>query len=225
MEMRADELMRKMWDEELLGITNQNKPFTAEEVLATRKVAESRCYAEGRYEEAIPWQDDEPPLYCNKSTAEDRLYSLEKHLQRRLDVAEKYCQVMEANEAKGYIRKLEPGEIDDDPSCNQSGASRIGMFIEHHRFPESVQPNSSHHGKTGRVTSDNGTNFVGAERELRELVQSMDQEQIAGNVSNDGIKWSWNPPLGSHFGGVFESLVKVAKKTLKAIVGNAGLTD
>ena len=33
------------------------------------------------------------------------------------------------------------------------------------------------------------------------------------------------PPLGSHFGGVFESLIKVAKKTLKAIVGNAGLND
>ena len=65
---------------------------------------------------AIPWKDDEPPLHCNRTTAEDRLYSLEKHLQRRPDVAEKYCQVMEANKAKGYVRKLEPGEIDDGPS-------------------------------------------------------------------------------------------------------------
>ena len=31
------------------------------------------------------------------------------------------------------------------------------------------------------------------------------------------------PPEGSHFGGVFESLIKVAKKSLKAIVGNSGL--
>lgn len=53
----------------------------------------------------------------------------------------------------------------------------------------------------------------------------MDQEQIAGNVANDGIRWNWNPSPGSHFGGVFESLVKVAKKTLKAIVRNAGLTN
>ena len=111
-EMSADELMRKMWDEEVVGITNQNKPLTAEVVLAARKVTESRCYAEGRYEEAIPWKDDEPPLHCNRMTAEDRLYSLEKHLQRRPNIAEKYCQVMEANKAKGYVRKLEPGEID-----------------------------------------------------------------------------------------------------------------
>ena len=75
------------------------------------------------------------------------------------------------------------------------------------------------------VTSDNGTSFVGAERELRELVQAMDQEQITGNVANNGIRWNWNPPLGSHFGTVFESPVKEAKKTLKATVGNAGLTD
>lgn len=80
-------------------------------------------------------------------------------------------------------------------------------------------------GRPEEVTRDNGTNFVGAERELRELVQAMDQEQIAGNVANDGIRWNWNPSPGSHFGGVFESLVKVAKKTLKAIVRNAGLTN
>ena len=80
-------------------------------------------------------------------------------------------------------------------------------------------------GRPEEVTSDNETNFVGAERELRELVQAMDQEQIVGNVANNGLRWNWNSLLGSHFGGVFESLVKVVKKTLKAIVGNAGLTD
>ena len=110
------EKAKKMWDEEVVGIADQNKPLTAEEVLSTLKVAVSRRYADGRYEVAIPWKDDEPPLYCKRTTAEDRLYSLEKHLQRRPDVAEKYGQVMEANEAKGYIRKLEPAEIDDGPS-------------------------------------------------------------------------------------------------------------
>ena len=115
-EMQADELMRKMWDEDVVGLADKNKPFTAEEVLAVRKVAESRRYINGRYEVAIPWKNDEPPLYCNRKTAEDRLYSLEKHLQRRPDVGEKYCQVMKANETKGYIRKLEPGEIDNGPS-------------------------------------------------------------------------------------------------------------
>ena len=78
-------------------------------------------------------------------------------------------------------------------------------------------------GRPEEVTSDNGTNFLGADRELREFVLAMDQEQIVDNAASDGI--TWNPPLGSHSGGVFESLVKVAKKTLKAVVGFAGLTD
>ena len=88
-EMRADELMRRMWDEEHIGITDQNKPLTTEEMLAARKVAESRRYTDGRYEVAIPWIDDEPPLHCNRKSAEDRPYSVEKHLQRRPDVAKK----------------------------------------------------------------------------------------------------------------------------------------
>ena len=48
---------------------------------------------------------------------------------------------------------------------------------------------------------------MGAERELRELHQSLDQTRIADDAADKGIKWSWNPSLGSHFGCVFESLI------------------
>ena len=64
----------------------------------------------------ILWVDDQPPLYSNKTSAEFRLVSLGKQLQRRPDIAEKYCQVMEANVIKGYVRKVEPPEVDDGPS-------------------------------------------------------------------------------------------------------------
>ena len=45
--MRADELMQKMWDEDVVGIADQNKRLTAEEVLTARKEAQSRCCFEG----------------------------------------------------------------------------------------------------------------------------------------------------------------------------------
>ena len=41
---------------------------------------------------------------------------MERHINRRPDVTEKCCQVLEANATKIYIWKLEPGEVDDGPS-------------------------------------------------------------------------------------------------------------
>ena len=46
-EMRADEIMQRMWDEDVVGIDDQDKRLTAEEVHAARKEAQSRRYAEG----------------------------------------------------------------------------------------------------------------------------------------------------------------------------------
>ena len=80
-------------------------------------------------------------------------------------------------------------------------------------------------GGPEEVTIDNGTSFVGAERELRELVEAMAQERITDNAASNGVRWNWSPLLALHFGGVFESLVTEAKKMLKAVVRKTGLTD
>ena len=39
--------MQKMWDKDVVGIADQNKRLTAEEVLAARKQAQSKRYAKG----------------------------------------------------------------------------------------------------------------------------------------------------------------------------------
>ena len=80
-------------------------------------------------------------------------------------------------------------------------------------------------GKPEFVVSDNGTNFVSAERELRELVAGLDQDRIVEDAANRGIEWHFNPPYGSHHGGMFEALIKSAKKALRSILGEARLTD
>ncbi len=83
----------------------------------------------------------------------------------------------------------------------------------------------SRRGKPVEVVTDNGSNFIGADRCLRELVDSLDRTQIANSATNQGIAWKFNPPYGSHHGGVFEALIKSAKKSLYAIFGEARLTD
>lgn len=56
-------------------------------------------------------------------------------------------------------------------------------------------------GQVSHLRSDNGTNFVGAERELREALASLNHDRIERALSKKGIKWSFNPPAGSHHGG------------------------
>ena len=85
---------------------------------------------------------------------------------------------------------------------------------------------TSRRGTPAYVISDNGTNFVGAERELRELVEALDVDRIAQETSRyHPIEWKFNPPCAPHFGGVFEALIKSAKKAIKAILGDADVSD
>ena len=49
--------------------------------------------------------------------------------------------------------------------------------------------------------SDNGTNFVGADRELKQCIENLNQDQINNELSHKGIKWVFNPPASPHMGG------------------------
>lgn len=62
------------------------------------------------------------------------------------------------------------------------------------------------------IISDNGRNFKGAARELRELVEQLDQSKIQESTANQGVKWHFNPPLAPHFGGVHETMIKSAMR-------------
>lgn len=85
---------------------------------------------------------------------------------------------------------------------------------------------TSRRGTPTYVISDNGTNFVGAERELRELVEAFDPDRITHETTkHHHIDWKFNPPSAPHFGGVFEAMIKSAKKAIKAILGDADVND
>ena len=70
------------------------------------------------------------------------------------------------------------------------------------------------------VTSDNGTNFVGAVKELKDLVCQLDEDKIIQFVTNKGVTWHFNPSLAPHFGRVHEIMIKAAKRAIYAILGN-----
>ena len=62
-------------------------------------------------------------------------------------------------------------------------------------------------GPPSDIYSDNGTNFVGADRELKQSLQEWNQSQIADFLSQKGIQWHFNPLAAPHFGGIWEHLV------------------
>ena len=75
------------------------------------------------------------------------------------------------------------------------------------------------------VMSDNGTNFVGAERELREALEDLDQEKITNELTARGVRWIFNPPAAPWFGGAWEALVKSVKRAMKVVLGDVLMVD
>ena len=76
----------------------------------------------------------------------------------------------------------------------------------------------SRRGQPHDLYSDNATNFVGANNELKLCLENLDQKSIDGALSQLGIQWHFNPPLAPHFGGAWERLVKTTKIALKAVL-------
>ncbi|XP_055527780.1 uncharacterized protein LOC129720338 [Wyeomyia smithii] len=71
------------------------------------------------------------------------------------------------------------------------------------------------------VYSDNGTNFVGAERVLMRQIKS----DMAEAFTNANTKWLFNPPSAPHMGGVWERMVRSVKAAIESIDTGRKLND
>lgn len=71
-------------------------------------------------------------------------------------------------------------------------------------------------GSPIEIHSDNGTNFQGASRELREQLSAIEQK-LAESFTNTNTKWVFNPPSAPHFGGSWERLVRSVKVALGSL--------
>ena len=69
------------------------------------------------------------------------------------------------------------------------------------------------------MRSDNGTNFVGAEREL---FRSIDKEKVQSSMTSEKIDWRFNPPGASHMGGIWERVIRSIRSTLTSLMRNHG---
>ena len=69
-------------------------------------------------------------------------------------------------------------------------------------------------GKPATMWSDNGSNFVGAAREPRELFNLLKdlktQQAVFDFCTAQNIRWKFTPEHAPHFGGLWEAAVKLS---------------
>ena len=75
----------------------------------------------------------------------------------------------------------------------------------------------SRRGKPEILWSDNGTNFHGGNRELRESIAAWNQKKL--------IIWHFNPPTASHMGGVWERMIRSTRRILVNLFKDQVVSD
>ena len=76
----------------------------------------------------------------------------------------------------------------------------------------------SRRGNVSSITSDNGTNFVGACRELKASLESWNKPEIERCMARHCVEWKFNTPYASNFGGVWERLIRIVRKVLSSLL-------
>ena len=70
-------------------------------------------------------------------------------------------------------------------------------------------------GNIREFRSDMGTNFVGATEALKANIRN---GEVADYLKNSGIIWTFNPPLSSHMGGLWERMIGLSRKILDSML-------
>ena len=111
-------------------------------------------------------------------------------------------------------------------TCMASRAVHIEVThsLEADSFIQSLRRFIARRGSIRTLWSDNGTNFVGAEKELWKACfeQNSKVKDFLGLKGADWIVWKKNPPNASHFGGIWERQIRSARATLNGLLNNHG---
>ena len=81
-----------------------------------------------------------------------------------------------------------------DNTYNSFGNSR---FLSNDLFILPLRRFIARHGNVKNIRSDNGANFVGAEKELKAAANEIDQEKVMTEIKKRDVhcSWNFNPPM------------------------------
>ncbi|XP_071579348.1 uncharacterized protein [Temnothorax nylanderi] len=120
-----------------------------------------------------------------------------------------------------------PREEEQKPVCLTTSAVHLEVVSDYSTegFISTYRRFTSRRGVPASLTSDCGTNFIGADRELRKLFTKYTQENqlITAMLTENRTQWSFNPPAAPHMGGKWEAAVKSIKFHIRRTVGETRL--
>ena len=70
-----------------------------------------------------------------------------------------------------------------------------------------------------------GQILLSAKRELKKELESWNKVQMNNEMLQKGINWNFNPPGGSHHGGIWERQIRTVRQLLFSLAKQQSLSD
>ena len=99
---------------------------------------------------------------------------------------------------------------------------KVAHSMETDSFLQALRRFTCRRGPIRELRSDQGTNFVGAENELKAALREMDDEKIKAELLKENIDWIRNPATASNFGGVWERQIRSVRNIMAALMKQHG---
>ena len=118
-------------------------------------------------------------------------------------------------------------------TCLTTRAIRIEFVtdVSNDKFLLAFRRFISLYGIPLQVRNDNGSNFIGAAREIKEMIirwkrqEEADSHKLKDFSAEYVIKWTFSTPLSPHHNGAVEAMVKSVKSSLNKILKETCLSE
>ena len=97
----------------------------------------------------------------------------------------------------------------------------IAFSLDTDSFLNALRRFIARRGAVQHIYCDNGTNLVGAQKELHRAMQEQ-EEEVASYLLKREIQWHFNPPNASNMGGAWERLIRSVRAVLSNLLKEHG---
>ena len=109
-------------------------------------------------------------------------------------------------------------------TCFASRAVHIEVAdsLETDSFIQALRRFICRRGPVREIRCDRGTNFIGAEAELKKAIDEIDDQKVKAELLKAKIDWIKNPASASNFGGVRERQIRSIRNVMSGLIREHG---